>query len=272
MEWITAFQRRFDLLQRDLDPFISNYIRLYKHNYRQYDRLDVEIIIDNLTTLSRWVHALPADEAVWRYVDLPRALEPGLRQLQSLQGTFDIALSHRRIEAGSTLHIEIGRMRGQIAQVRAMLQKCPLPNLAPTATDAPVAVFPFIILHGIWLEIFYRCTIVPLKGPDIRDWPPVVYHPYSTNRLARRAAESLWGHGHLESIKFSAKQTPAFFELALTRGNLHMRPEFWDTMLPRLPQDHLEYLRAMGGEIAPLTWDEGAGEGVVLRLPWAESQ
>ena len=49
-----------------------------------------------------------------------------------------------------------------------------------------------------------------------------------------------------------------------------MRPILWDQIMTQLVRrDVIEYLREIGGNIQPLTWDEGQGQGVIVQLSWA---
>jgi hypothetical protein len=49
-----------------------------------------------------------------------------------------------------------------------------------------------------------------------------------------------------------------------------MTPTLWEALIQNLYSvGDLEYLREIGGSVEPLIWDEKQGEGVIVRLPWA---
>jgi hypothetical protein len=58
-------------------------------------------------------------------------------------------------------------------------------------------------------------------------------------------------------------------EICLTVQGDHFSLPSWEYW-----QKSSEYkrLRELGGTIEPLTWDEGYGQGVVMRLPWVKQE
>jgi hypothetical protein len=67
------------------------------------------------------------------------------------------------------------------------------------------------------------------------------------------------------------KREEVFCALSIHVQDLRMTPQLWEqTQQSFYYGDEIERLHELGGSIEPLTWDEGQGQGVILRLPWAK--
>jgi hypothetical protein len=72
------------------------------------------------------------------------------------------------------------------------------------------------------------------------------------------------------NITFKAEEHHVVIHIALWNGLITSRE--WDKFFNEFrEQPCYEYLRELGGDIEPLAWDEGQGQGVIVRLPWAKA-
>jgi hypothetical protein len=84
--------------------------------------------------------------------------------------------------------------------------------------------------------------------------------------LCASSKKHLW-RGTL-NITFKAEEHHVAIHLALRNGLVTSHA--WDKFFNELRgQPCYEYLRELGGYIEPLAWNEGEGQGVTVRLPWA---
>jgi hypothetical protein len=103
----------------------------------------------------------------------------------------------------------------------------------------------------------------------MQGWPHVPLHSTVYDAL-RVLVMMLYALHRSEPLHLSVRQTAHFCEIALTGANLHFRPEMWDTLFSQPDSIPFEILRSIGAEIEPLTWNEGYGEGIIVRLPWVK--
>lgn len=69
-------------------------------------------------------------------------------------------------------------------------------------------------------------------------------------------------------ITFKAEEHQAVVHITLR--HLLVTAQEWERFTNRFQQYACyEHLRELRGTIEPLTWDEGHGQGVIVRLPWA---
>jgi hypothetical protein len=128
---------------------------------------------------------------------------------------------------------------------------------------------PLVIVGELCLHLYLKEISQPYHAFQLSDWPPVVYHHDIDAWLRRLIHRLFMDHGQA-CVNISVKRTAAFFEIALTQPDLHLRPDTWARLIERGGYDNLEFLHELMGHVEPLTWDEGWGEGVIVRLPWAE--
>jgi hypothetical protein len=99
----------------------------------------------------------------------------------------------------------------------------------------------------------------------------LLYHPYCIPHCIYILVRGLNRLRAQSKAKISFRQTSSWFQMALTCDGLHLRPDLWESLLDPDRTNVFEIVYEMGGQIEPLTWDEGQGEGVIVRLPWARS-
>jgi hypothetical protein len=96
----------------------------------------------------------------------------------------------------------------------------------------------------------------------------ISYHPMHLFELLASLCHTLSERWRAQG-QITVQLTPGERDLTLTlavRG-FRLMPAHWD-MLRRYDSD---YQREVGCELEPLTWDEGQGQGVIVKLPWAVS-
>jgi hypothetical protein len=144
-------------------------------------------------------------------------------------------------------------------------------NDMPVLLSERAAVFlsPGQVIAVLRIEMFWIVGDI-LPGHEYDKSRLIPYHPYHTEGLMRHLILSL-NQRTQSRTRVSYAQTPRFFEITLIVEHLHVRPETWQMLVDEIEVDHMEFLREIGGQIEPLTWNEGQGEGVIVRLPWARS-
>jgi hypothetical protein len=136
-----------------------------------------------------------------------------------------------------------------------------------------------VLLHRdlppLWVVLCYATRFNELVfKPPIFDLPEqsAVAIDLSTLRHILQSVMIILGGraGQKHHLILSVHCTAQGAALQFTVQGLHMMPERWERLLVlgHFPE-HYATLREMGGSIEPLTWDEGQGQGVIVRLPWA---
>lgn len=143
----------------------------------------------------------------------------------------------------------------------------------------------YTVLAVLWPHVYpeYLDLTLYLNAFDMRNWPTVPYKAYHTPTMlydtiigiVDRRLEILTiidAEDDDIALIVMPRRTEAFFEIRVTHPSLLMTPALWQTYCTSLQhRDSMEHLRELGGHIEPLTWDEGQGQGVIVRLPWAKS-
>jgi hypothetical protein len=133
---------------------------------------------------------------------------------------------------------------------------------------------PHIIASALWSTLAYNrhCEFVALLPRPLPHLPAILYKPSVTFHFlyevslefSRSDGEEEPPRGH---VYMQLRQTERGAEFCLTMQEYRFPPQTWE----RWQQDATyEQLRELGGSIEPLTWDEGYGQGVIVRLPWAK--
>jgi hypothetical protein len=104
------------------------------------------------------------------------------------------------------------------------------------------------------------------------DLPLVCYDRVYTTSLLIHFFEILSRVPDLSGIIYVDSRAEAeFCALSIRVQHLRMTPQLWQqTQQSFYYGDEIERLQELGGSIEPLTWDEGHGQGVIIRLPWAK--
>jgi hypothetical protein len=140
------------------------------------------------------------------------------------------------------------------------------------------------ILVLLWPHIYpeYVDITLDLDEFDMGSWPAVPYHPNRTAtalydaviRIVDERLNALTIAGREDDevdLLVIPRRTDTAFEIRVTHPTVTMTPALWERYQTTLQhRSSLEHLRELGGSIEPLTWDEGQGQGVIVRLPWAK--
>jgi hypothetical protein len=139
-------------------------------------------------------------------------------------------------------------------------------------TDHAPKVSPLFISHLLaWPHMYKQLNGFTVTTPEKPSFPPVLYRPHFIPDLWRRLLFSvrLWGTERALAIMPTAE--PQGIALKITKGDLQMTPARWAELInPQWREGYYEPLYELGGSLMPLTWDEGYGQGVIVRLPWAK--
>lgn len=141
------------------------------------------------------------------------------------------------------------------------------------ADHAP-EIGPLFISHLLaWPHIHRKFAGVgfTLTTPAKLSFPPVLYHPHFTPDLWERLL-FMMQPGTERIVHITPCAETQGLALKITKGDIQMTPIRWNDLInPRWREGYYEPLYELGGSLMPLTYDEGYGQGIVLRLPWAKT-
>jgi hypothetical protein len=267
LDWIAPFQQHMNETNRLITALVENWVPRPSEGdeERKFIARQQHSLVSHASTLAAWASALPLDEDFWAYLR-PYDLFHGIRTYHSVllrdldwfRDAADIEAIRRHLLA--TLRI-MDDLRTAAYGVLHNANYGGLPHQCP----------PSVIVNNLCLGAYAREIEQLPTSFHMQDWPAVVYHPFIHTVLHDLAAR-LWRIHRAAPVHVSLQQTPDFFEIALLVASLHFRPEMWDGMMDQRQTDHLETVRSIGCEIEPLTWNEGQGEGVIVRLPWTKGK
>jgi hypothetical protein len=130
----------------------------------------------------------------------------------------------------------------------------------------------YTVLRVLWPIIYpqFLDRALSLSAFEIQSWPMVLYHPYHTLELFYSIVINLDQSNR--DLLVTLYKTASSFKICVTHPRLRMTPTLWNNFLAEISPNNneLEYFRELGGNIEPLTWDEGQGQGVIVRLPWVK--
>lgn len=139
-------------------------------------------------------------------------------------------------------------------------------------TDHAPEVGPLFISHLLaWPYLHTRLNGFTLRLPEKQSFPPVLYHPHYTPSLWENLLFFVRRHGTERVLSIMPQPEEQGIAIKITKPDLQMTSARWLELInprPERPRTH-ERLYEMGGSIMPMAWDEGHGQGIVLRLPWA---
>lgn len=269
-DWIAPFQAHINEVNRLIAGLVEDWVPLPDDDDedRAFATEHQYSLVHHASTLATWAGALPLDDTFWVYV-VPYELfhemrtyhSALLRDLHWFRGAFAAAdIETIRLHLLATLRIMDGLRKEAFALMNDTHYRG-LPHTCP----------PSVIVHELCLCSYARDLRQLPSAFQMQDWPAVRYHPRLHDLLHDLVAR-LWRTRRHSFVHVAVRQTPTFFEIALTMKDLAFRPEMWGAIMYRHDFHQLEILRSIGCEIEPLTWDRGQGEGLVVRLPWATPQ
>jgi hypothetical protein len=136
-------------------------------------------------------------------------------------------------------------------------------------------VAPHVIAKTLWSSLAYSrsCEFAALLPNPLPRLPAVLYHPslvlHFLHSICLDLEQSEREEPPRRVICMQLRSAEHGAEICLTVQGDHFSLPSWEYW-----QKSSEYkrLRELGGTIEPLTWDEGYGQGVVMRLPWVKQE
>jgi hypothetical protein len=118
-------------------------------------------------------------------------------------------------------------------------------------------------------EELYACHISIVIPPNL---PPIALYPmhmfYMISNFISHFRWALQRQGHpLQSAMIRVRAEETELAIVITFMRLCLDQATWEGFRNRY---RAEPLYELGGSVEPLTWDEGDGQGIILRLPWAK--
>lgn len=98
------------------------------------------------------------------------------------------------------------------------------------------------------------------------------YYPHATTQLLRHAMfhVSISQNSSLGQLLFAVHSEENFVRLSITNPDYAIPMTDWELLMFYIGgEKNYEHLRELGGRVEPLTWGQGFGQGIILRLPWA---
>jgi hypothetical protein len=99
------------------------------------------------------------------------------------------------------------------------------------------------------------------------------YYPHATTQLLRHAMLhiSISQNSNLGQVLFAVHSEANFVRLSMTNPDYAIPMTDWELLMAYIGgEENYEHLRELGGSVEPLTWDQGFGQGIIVRLPWAK--
>ena len=220
--------------------------------------------------------ALPTNAEVWQWVDWISAFYDARVSLSGIKGHFDLLLLFDKygdpVENPAPLSPSTQVIRQHIDLIFAIYDQIRTThvNFRWSLEVELEKLSPFIVLSALWPHIYplYLDRTLNLDTFNMQNWPAILYHPYRTWLMLYQSITTL-ARIH-ENLVINPRCHEDAFALCVSHPALCMTPTLWEALIQNLYSvGDLEYLREIGGSVEPLTWDEGYGEGVIVRLPWA---
>jgi hypothetical protein len=244
--------------------------------YPQTDDVDqqcLDFIDNNLTQVAEWAQYLVPDESVWTWVNTSDVFHTCISWLNGIASAFDVLLllTDERGGAADPLIPVINALSDEMRSAYEMIQNNSqrLPWFSPETSLQ--AVSPLAVVTVMLTLMSPQVAKSPPPTIECSRWPPVAYHPVYTQHLLCLVISALY-RTLWQRVVIALAHTSTHFEIKLTVPGLHLTPALWQGLVDALKAAHnaadLEFLYEIGGEIDPLVWHEGQGEGVIVRLPW----
>jgi hypothetical protein len=273
VDWIVPFQEK---LERVNDQF-RMLKQLYPPTHKDSaEEMYLDIIGGGLERAAERAQSLVPDETLWAWInvsDMVGAIIGGLNALRL--GFMGLrSMTEELVGADDPLLPLIVSMGQQVHLLFVVLQDLSQEQQEWFSPDTPLqAVTPFVAIT-VMLSVVSTEIAKPVPRLDeCSHWPFVAYHPIYTYHLLCRLIRTLSRIMNGRRVIICPERTATHFVMKLTIRELHLTPALWERVIEALKaadnDANLELLYEMGGDLDPLTWDEGWGEGVIVRLPWA---
>jgi hypothetical protein len=272
MEWVAQLKHHMPEMQRQIQIFCEEY------PVQQQDEQEcLAILLDGTDKFAACMRALPLDAAVWPWVDWESIFHDAVMPLSTIEMSFDVLLllfdeQTHSVNDAEPLPPHADIVREHINLISAIFrQNRTRHHEYKWSGEAETERLPaYVVLSAFWAYVSPWCLdrSLDLSAFAIQEWPVALYHPYYTPALLHQIIATF--SRVARDLLVIPHRTAADFEIHITHHTLRMTPDFWERVVAPLHfSDHLERLRELGGDIEPLTWDEGQGQGVIVRLPWA---
>lgn len=264
MEWMVEFQQEITLLQ---DQFRElNRIYTSSPSLAQDETTSLVIAEEGLSELSVWLNALPSEQAMWQPANVRLIASYYINVnlicvLEALKAHLKEAVDEPVVHLLSDM-MEKTRTLGK-GLVRFFSFQESL-----FAESTILRLHPRVLTDILRIWLFPGVTKQPFTILTTHENAAVLYHPFDTIRMIHTIAGSLFSRETPVTVTLTSDQQ--FFCIALRRKGFHLTSDAWQRLTDSLAES-IEGLREIGGNIEPLTWDEGQGEGVIVRLAWADS-
>jgi hypothetical protein len=266
MQWIADLKYHTHEMQQHIQVFCEEY-RIQQPQEQEY----MQNLIHSADNFEAWVKALPSDANVWRWVNWPSAFYEAKSSLTGIKGYFEILLMFNEARGDSrSLSPRAQILKKQIKLILDIYsQSLTQHNNFRWSESAETERLPaYIAVYALWPFVYPWCLDYTLNI-EVKTWPTVFYHPYYTPIILHQTIATF--APILRDLVVIPRKTDAAFEIRVTHPTVTMTPALWERYQTTLQhRSSLEHLRELGGSIEPLTWDEGQGQGVIVRLPWAK--
>jgi hypothetical protein len=255
------------------------YLLIHTTDMKLYPDLHniLAIITKNIKTIHTLFETLDHEEALkwisWHYRhDIRLPFTPIKGYLGILQrGLLAIQWTP---EQEACLNQAVERINSIVRTISEFLQEASDSYLAKLKTDV-IKTSPQEALAPVWSIARYILRDRPFNLSLLipSDLAPIYYSPLYTTSLLERFFRLVGEQQNLSGVvSASLKGEPEFCAFSLGVQGLCMTPALWEQAQQSFYYgDEVERLRELGGSIEPLVWDEGQGQGVIVRLPWAST-
>jgi hypothetical protein len=266
--WIEPFQEHVVRIERAILALTVQHEQL-SNNDRDEFTIGQLVLFSN--HLSLWIQAIPHDELFWEYVGYRNVVIRLSHDLHRLMVLLD-TLAHHQNMAGPgshSLQIPIKALQEDCKELSERTGEIPKqPQFRIPSRYEPRSAC--IIVAELCFLNYPEYVNQPYSAFQLTEWPLVQYDFHFTGMIQHSLIAQLFHNHQLERVNLSVKRTSTFFEIAVTHPSLHLRPDIWERLMVFDP-NKLENLRSIGGTLEPLTWNEGQGEGVIVKLPWVSA-
>jgi hypothetical protein len=272
LEGIKDFQRRVVILRDELAALQTQASMkiLTASELEQIDRAKRRTEVE-----AQQIQSLPLDEPLWRVMDITvlSGLASWLRRLQEIFEKMAGPVRERS-RKNRSLAMEMRAFAKHAGHAKAQLHRTAesFTGGALFYREGAVCLSPGRVLALLKISLFPDFIRSPYPELAYETGETILYHPRYTQDLMVELVMGLNQRQILGNVGLTYARTASFFEMALTVQDLRLRPDTWQAMLDQIYAPCVEMLYEIGGQIEPLTWTDGQGEGVNVRLPWAKAE
>jgi hypothetical protein len=281
MEWPGVLKKEIHALREQILSLAQEFIPQGKK-----DEQSIESLVSDIGNFCLWADTLPDDMETWEWIggDVVKSSFSGeswLDRVVHLKFQLFLLFNGNRTDVSTQSTVLHKQIEASLERVDRLLNEHLASKPCASRDMNDQLLHPHMLLTALWPYVYPAMVDQSFSDFSVRDWPLVRYHPYWTHHLIfgciSRLSEKQFALKNLfpvrapKTVYVRPHWTPQFFELRLSIPE-RLMPVRWETLMDSLSwqwTNDVEALRELGGDITPLTWDEGHGEGVIVRLPWA---